>query len=105
MMVKWLNFLYVVWDIILGFLGEYEWKSNHLMIVAKNWWKKRDGLIHYQPVQWLDLPDVAMDNLHKYIGEYNWKLYNLSSVSKNWWKTDDHGVSKYELGTILLEPM
>ena len=56
-------------------------------------------------VQWIHLPDRAMHNVHKYIGEKDWKLYNLSSVSKNWWKTDDHGVSRYKLGTIVLEPM
>ena len=83
MKVNWYNLSDTLRDIIFGFVGEYDWKSNHLMIVAKNWWKKRDGLIRYQPVQWLDLPDVAMDNLHKYIGDDNWKLYNLSLVSKN----------------------
>ena len=104
MVVEWLDLSYVVRDIILGFVGEYEWKSFLMMLVAKNWRKKRDGIIRYQPVQWLDLPDAAMDNLHEYIGDDNWKLYNLLLVSKNWWKTDDHEVSRYKLGTIVLEP-
>ena len=71
MVVEWLDLLYVLRDIILGFVGEYEWKYFLMMLVAKNWWKKRDGIIWYQPVQWLDLPDEATDNLHECIGDEN----------------------------------
>ena len=55
-------------------------------------------------VQWIHLPDRAMHNVHKCIGEKDWKLYNLLLVSKNWWKTDDHGATRYQLGTIVLTP-
>ena len=54
-------------------------------------------------VQWLDLPVGVKNKIYRYIGDDNWKLHNLASVSKNWWK-DDYGVSRYQLGTIVLKP-
>ena len=102
MEVKWHDLSDKLLDIIFGFVGEYEWKSNHLMIVAKNWWKKRDGRILYHPVQWLDLADELWDKILGFVGEYDWKSNNLMIVAKNWWKRHDR---PDKVGTIVLESM
>ena len=49
-MALWCNISDEVQDKILGFVGEYDWRSNHLMIVAKSWWKQCDGAIWYHVV-------------------------------------------------------
>ena len=49
-MVQWLNLFDKFQDKILWFVGEYDWKLHHLMIVAKSWWKKRDGTTQYHQV-------------------------------------------------------
>ena len=49
-MALWSNISDVVRDIIFGFVGEYDWRSKHLMIVAKSWWKNSDGAIRYPKV-------------------------------------------------------
>ena len=53
--------------------------------------------------QWLDLPDGLRNKIYQYIDDDNWKLYSLLSVSRNWWKTDV-GVTRCQLGTIVLKP-
>ena len=49
-MAQWRNLSDELQDKILGFVGEYDWRSDHLMIVAKSWWKKRDGATRYHEV-------------------------------------------------------
>ena len=49
-MTLWSDISAVIQDIILGFVGEYDWRSKHLMIVAKSWWKNSDGAIRYPKV-------------------------------------------------------
>ena len=49
-MAQWLDLSDELQDNILGFVGEYDWRLHHLMIVAKSWWKKRDGATWYHQV-------------------------------------------------------
>ena len=49
-MVQWLDLLDELWDKILWFVSEYDWKYYHLMIVAKSWWEKRDETTQYHQV-------------------------------------------------------
>ena len=54
-MAQWLNLSDELRDKILGFVGEYDWRSDHLMIVAKSWWKKLmepPGIMKWARLYW-----------------------------------------------------
>ena len=55
-------------------------------------------------VQWLDLPVGLENKIYQYIDDDNLKLHNFLLMSKNWWKSN-LGVTRYQLGTIILRPM
>lgn len=63
-MTLWSDISAVIQDIILGFVGEYDWRSKHLMIVAKSWWKNSKGGIRYPKVGTIVLEPMRIGREH-----------------------------------------
>ena len=55
-------------------------------------------------MKWQDLPPEVHDIILPYIGDDDWKLHSLMLVSTNWWK-NDHGRTRYQVGTIVMKPV
>ena len=57
-----------------------------------------------QMAQWLDLPPPVHDLILLYVDDDDWKSYDLMLVNTNWWKSC-YGITRYQVGTIVLKPV
>ena len=69
-MAQWLNLSDELQDKILGtdeiqgYVGESDWRSDHLMTVAKSWWKKPGGATRYHEVGTIILEPMRISREH-----------------------------------------